>query len=74
MPILVLALYIELFVFIIVSAVLIAGQGLVDYALCRAGTWVCLMFYTTIKAIMYFIPLLHSQISALTWQQICLSR
>ena len=52
MPILVLGLYIEVLIFIMVSVVLVAAQGLYNYALCRAGTWVCLMFYTTIKAIM----------------------
>ncbi|KAH7385662.1 hypothetical protein BKA66DRAFT_416306 [Pyrenochaeta sp. MPI-SDFR-AT-0127] len=36
-----------------ISAVMVAGQGLHNYALCFAGTWVCLMFYTSIKAIIY---------------------
>ncbi|KAF1837226.1 hypothetical protein BDW02DRAFT_577321 [Decorospora gaudefroyi] len=50
---LVLTLYVLVLMFIICSAVLVAGQGLYTHALCRAGTWVCLIFYTFIKAIIY---------------------
>jgi hypothetical protein len=49
---LVLVLYILVLGFIICSTVLVAGQGLNTYALCNAGTWVCLIFYTFIKATM----------------------
>jgi hypothetical protein len=45
-------LYVLVMMFIICSAVLVTGQGLYTHALCVAGTWVCLMFYTSIKAVM----------------------
>ena len=50
MPILVFAFFIEILVYLFVSTMLIAGQGLHSYALCRTGTWVCLIFYSGIKA------------------------
>ena len=52
MSTLVLMLYVLVLMFIICSAVLVAGQGLYTYGMCLAGTWVCLIFYTFIKAIM----------------------
>lgn len=52
MSALVFMLYVLVLMFIICSAVLVAGQGLYTYELCVAGTWVCLIFYTFIKAIM----------------------
>lgn len=52
MSTLVLILYILVLMFIICSAVLVAGQGLYTRALCVAGTWSYLMFYTFIKGIM----------------------
>jgi len=52
MSALVFMLYVLVLMFIICSAVLVAGQGLYTYELCVAGTWVCLIFYTLIKAIM----------------------
>ncbi|KNG51420.1 hypothetical protein DDE82_000738 [Stemphylium lycopersici] len=39
--------------FIIISDVLVAGQGLYTHTLCVVGTWICLMFYTGIKAVIY---------------------
>ncbi|KAL1792120.1 hypothetical protein ACET3X_009871 [Alternaria dauci] len=53
MSTLVLMMYVLVLMFIICSAVLVAGQGLYTYGLCVAGTWVCLIFYTFIKAIIY---------------------
>ncbi|KAI4708383.1 hypothetical protein J4E89_007007 [Alternaria sp. Ai002NY15] len=53
MSALVFMLYVLVLMFIICSAVLVAGQGLYTYELCVAGTWVCLIFYTLIKAIIY---------------------
>ncbi|KAI0626266.1 hypothetical protein TUN199_01784 [Pyrenophora tritici-repentis] len=35
------------------SAILVIGQGLYTRALCVAGTWTCLVFYTSIKGIIY---------------------
>jgi hypothetical protein len=32
---------------------MVAGQGLQNYALCVGGTWICLVFYTLAKGIMY---------------------
>ena len=53
MSTLVVILYMLVVMFIICSAVLAAGQGLYTRALCVAGTWTCLMFYTFIKGIMW---------------------
>lgn len=53
MSVLLLAMYIAVICYIIVSASLVAGQGLYTYKLCDAGTWVCLMFYIMIKGIVY---------------------
>lgn len=52
MSLLVVFLYILVFIFIIVSDTLVSGQGLHTESLCMAGTWVCLCFYTLIKATM----------------------
>jgi hypothetical protein len=52
MSVLVLTLYVLVLMFIICAAVLVAGQGLYTHELCRAGTWICLMFYTAPKAVM----------------------
>jgi hypothetical protein len=35
--------------YIIASAAMVSGQGLYTYDLCYAGTFVCLVFYITIK-------------------------
>ncbi|KAJ4326069.1 hypothetical protein N0V94_000231 [Neodidymelliopsis sp. IMI 364377] len=53
MPILLLAMYITVICYIIVSAVLVSGQGLYTYELCDAATWVCLMFYIMAKGFIY---------------------
>ena len=54
--ILVLVIYTLVLTFIILSAVLVAGQGLHNYRLCVAGTWVCLILYTFTKlAIFLFL-------------------
>lgn len=53
MSILLLAMYITVICYIVVSAALVSGQGLYTYKLCDAGTWVCLMFYTMAKACVY---------------------
>jgi hypothetical protein len=50
---LVLALYFVVMSFIVCSAVMVAGQGLHTKALCIGGTWICLIFYTFAKGIMY---------------------
>lgn len=50
---LLLAMYITLLCYIVVSAVLVSGQGLYTYELCDAGTWVCLMFYIMAKGWVY---------------------
>ena len=51
--ILVLFLYFVVISFIICSAVMLSGQGLLTYELCFAATWICLIFYTASKGIMY---------------------
>ncbi|KAF9696182.1 hypothetical protein EKO04_006067 [Ascochyta lentis] len=53
MSVLLLVMYIAVLCYIVVSAALVSGQGLYTYALCDAGTWVCLMFYIMIKGIVY---------------------
>jgi hypothetical protein len=53
MSILVLILYFIVMAFIVCSAVMVAGQGLYTSALCVGGTWICLIFYTFAKGIMY---------------------
>lgn len=54
--ILVLIIYTLVLIFIILSAILVAGQGLQTYKLCVAGTWVCLLLYTFTKfAIFLFL-------------------
>ncbi|KAI0574788.1 hypothetical protein Alg130_09537 [Pyrenophora tritici-repentis] len=53
MSTLVLILYILVLMFIMSSAILVIGQGLYTRALCVAGTWTCLVFYTSIKGIIY---------------------
>lgn len=50
---LLLAMYITVICYIIVSAALVSGQGLSTYELCDAGTWVCLMFYIMVKGFVY---------------------
>ncbi|KAJ4986946.1 hypothetical protein SVAN01_07624 [Stagonosporopsis vannaccii] len=50
---LLLALYITVICYIVVSAALVSGQGLYTYELCDAGTWVCLMFYIMAKGWVY---------------------
>ncbi|KAF2833230.1 hypothetical protein CC86DRAFT_376436 [Ophiobolus disseminans] len=53
---LVLVIYTLVLIFIILSAVLVAGQGLHNFRLCVAGTWVCLILYTFTKfAIFLFL-------------------
>ncbi|KAL6155653.1 hypothetical protein ACJQWK_05579 [Exserohilum turcicum] len=61
MSLLVVFLYILVFIFIIVSDTLVSGQGLHTESLCMAGTWVCLCFYTLIKATIYtfFVERIH---------------
>lgn len=53
MSLLLLAMYITVVCYIIVSAALVSGQGLYTYELCDAGTWVCLMFYIMAKGFVY---------------------
>jgi hypothetical protein len=53
MYMLVLVLYFIVMAFIVCSAVMVAGQGLYTRALCTGGTWICLIFYTFAKGIMY---------------------
>lgn len=53
MSILLLAMYVVVICYIIVSVALVSGQGLYTYELCDAGTWVCLMFYIMVKGIVY---------------------
>ncbi|KAH7414417.1 hypothetical protein DE146DRAFT_34835 [Phaeosphaeria sp. MPI-PUGE-AT-0046c] len=48
---LVIVIYTLVFIFITTAAVLVAGQGLTTFDLCRAGTWVCLISYTFIKGV-----------------------
>lgn len=50
---LLLAMYITVICFIVVSVALVSGQGLSTYELCDAGIWVCLMFYTIAKGFVY---------------------
>lgn len=50
---LLLAMYITVMCYIIISAALVSGQGLYTYELCDAGTWVCLMFYIMAKGFVY---------------------
>lgn len=50
---LLLAMYITVICYIVVSAALVSGQGLYTYQLCDAGTWVCLMFYIMAKGFVY---------------------
>jgi hypothetical protein len=50
---LVLIIYLLVLLFIVAAATLVAGQGLTTYKLCRAGTWVCLILYTFIKAAIF---------------------
>ncbi|KAF1923939.1 uncharacterized protein M421DRAFT_425280 [Didymella exigua CBS 183.55] len=50
---LLLAIYITVACYIIISAALVSGQGLYTYKLCDAGTWVCLMFYIMAKGFVY---------------------
>ncbi|PSN58950.1 hypothetical protein BS50DRAFT_445839, partial [Corynespora cassiicola Philippines] len=35
------------------ACVMVTGQGLWSHSLCVAGTWVCLMFYTISKSVIY---------------------
>ena len=49
--ILLLVLYALVMSFIVVTAVMIAGQGLYNYGLCNAATWVCLILYTAAKLV-----------------------
>lgn len=58
---LVLALYSIVMSFIVCSAVMVAGQGLHTNALCIGGTWICLIFYTFAKGIIYifFVERIH---------------
>ncbi|PSN73492.1 hypothetical protein BS50DRAFT_607105 [Corynespora cassiicola Philippines] len=46
-------LYLVVLVYIVVACVMVSGQGMWNYSLCVAGTWICLMFYTIAKAIIY---------------------
>ncbi|KAF2014116.1 hypothetical protein BU24DRAFT_349306 [Aaosphaeria arxii CBS 175.79] len=50
---LVLLLYGLVILFLISSTVLLSGQGLEHYNLCFAATWVCLIFYTASKGVIY---------------------
>ncbi|KAJ4380545.1 hypothetical protein N0V86_003904 [Didymella sp. IMI 355093] len=50
---LLLAMYVTVICYIVVSAALVSGQGLYTYELCDAGTWVCLMFYIMAKGFVY---------------------
>jgi hypothetical protein len=50
---LVLSIYSLVLTFVFASAVLVAGQGLKTFSLCRAGIWVCLVLYTFTKAAMF---------------------
>lgn len=49
---LVLALYVVVLIFFTSLLVLHAGQGLHNYELCFAVTWVCLVLYAMAKSIM----------------------
>lgn len=53
MSVLLLAMYITVICYIVVSVALVSGQGLYTYELCDAGTWVCLMFYIMAKGFIY---------------------
>jgi hypothetical protein len=50
---LVLIIYTLVLAFVFAAAVLVAGQGLETFSLCRAGIWVCLILYTFIKAAIF---------------------
>lgn len=50
---LVLVIYLLVLLFVVAAATMVAGQGLATYKLCRAGTWVCLVLYTFIKAAIF---------------------
>lgn len=50
---LVVVIYTLVFIFIIISAVFVAGQALTTLKLCRAGTWVCLILYTFTKGAVF---------------------
>jgi hypothetical protein len=49
MSLLLIFMLLDVMCYIIVSAALVAGQGLYTYGLCSAGTFVCLAFYLAIK-------------------------
>ncbi|KAF2131489.1 hypothetical protein P153DRAFT_196566 [Dothidotthia symphoricarpi CBS 119687] len=53
MTVLVIALYILVLLYTICAASLVAGQGLYSHQLCMVGTWVCLIYYISIKALIY---------------------
>jgi hypothetical protein len=50
--ILVLVLYVLVMSFIVCTAVMLSGQGLYNYGLCNAATWICLILYTAAKLVM----------------------
>lgn len=45
-------LFVVIYTFITIIVVLHAGQGLYNYRLCFAVTWVCLVLYATSKSVM----------------------
>ena len=49
MSLLLIFMLLDVMCYIVVSAAMVAGQGLYTYALCSAGTFVCLAFYLAIK-------------------------
>jgi len=53
MSLLLIFMLLDVMCYIIVSAAMVAGQGLYTYALCSAGTFVCLAFYLAIKGTVY---------------------
>jgi hypothetical protein len=58
---LVLIIYILVLAFILTSAVLVSGQGLTTYTICRAGVRACLFLYTFTKAaiLLFLVERIH---------------
>ncbi|KAF3037668.1 hypothetical protein E8E12_007052 [Didymella heteroderae] len=51
--IVVLILYFLVFAFNFSSAIMLAGQGLFNHNLCFSASWICLIFYTACKGMIY---------------------
>jgi hypothetical protein len=49
--------------YVIISSVMVVGQGLVSYEQCHAGTIVCLVAYITIKGTVYLLSEAHKTIT-----------